>query len=49
MRETKAALNSTLRHVVATQLQAVVDAESVSFDEPAFRSNLARMLERSRS
>ena len=49
VRETKAALNSTLRHVVATQLQAVVDAEAESFDEPAFRANLARMLERSRS
>jgi enoyl-CoA hydratase len=48
VRETKAALNSTLRSVVATALHPAVAAESESFDEPAFRANLARMLERSR-
>ena len=47
VRETKAALNATLRSVVATSLRAAVAAESQSFDEPAFRSNLARMLQRS--
>ena len=47
VRETKAALNHTLRSVVASALGPVVEAESASFDEPAFRANLARMLERS--
>ena len=48
VRETKAALNGTLRGVVERSLRPVVEAESESFDEPAFRANLARMLERSR-
>lgn len=47
VRETKAALNATLRSVVATSLRPAVEAETASFDEPAFRANLARMLERS--
>jgi enoyl-CoA hydratase len=48
VRETKAALNTALRAAVDTVLRPVVDAEAASFDEPAFRANLARMLERSR-
>ncbi len=48
VRETKAALNSTLRSVVANSLRSAVEAETASFDEPAFRENLARMLSRTR-
>jgi len=48
VRETKAVLNTALRAAVAATLQPAVDAETASFDEPAFRSNLAHMLERSR-
>ncbi len=47
VRETKKALNSTLRSVLSTALQPVVAAESQSFDEPVFRANLAAMLDRS--
>lgn len=48
VRETKAALNSALRAVVADALGAAVEAETKSFDEPDFRANLARMLARTR-
>ena len=48
VRETKVALNTALRAAVDTVLRPSIDAETRSFDEPAFRANLARMLERSR-
>lgn len=47
VRETKSLLNTTLRSVVAQQLEVAVEAETRSFDEQAFRTNLSRMLERS--
>ena len=48
MRETKALLNRAVRAAVESVLQEAVDAETASFDEPAFRANLAGMLERTR-
>lgn len=48
VRETKAVLNEALRAAVVSVLPAAIAAESASFDEPAFRSNLDRMLDRSR-
>ena len=48
VRETKAALNTTLRTVIDRTLRPIVEAETASFDEPAFRANLARMRDRSR-
>ncbi|UDY36671.1 enoyl-CoA hydratase/isomerase family protein [Dermatobacter hominis] len=48
VRETKVALNTALRAAVDSVLRPSIDAETRSFDEPAFRANLARMLERSR-
>ncbi len=48
VRETKSALNTALRTAVATALRPAIEAETRSFDEPAFRTNLARMLDRSR-
>jgi enoyl-CoA hydratase len=47
VRESKAVLNHALRHAVATVLPEAVAAETASFEEPAFQSNLARMLKRS--
>jgi enoyl-CoA hydratase len=46
VRETKALLNAALRRAVDTQLDAALARETESFDEPAFRSNLERMLRR---
>lgn len=46
VRETKAALNTSLRAAISTTLHTVVDAEARSFDEPAFRANLARMTQK---
>jgi enoyl-CoA hydratase len=44
VRETKAALNTAVRGAVETVLAKALAAEIESFDEPAFRANLARML-----
>jgi enoyl-CoA hydratase len=46
--QTKAALNSAVQAAVASILPKAIVAERASFDEPEFRANLARMLERSR-
>ncbi len=43
---TKALLNQGLRTAVGAMLDEAIDDETASFDEPAFRSNLARMLKR---
>lgn len=48
VRETKAVLNHSVRAAVESTLAAALAAESASFDEPAFRSNLARMVDRNR-
>jgi enoyl-CoA hydratase len=44
VRETKAVLNRAVHHAVETLLAKAIAAEVESFDEPAFRANLARML-----
>jgi enoyl-CoA hydratase len=44
VRETKALLNRTVRDAVEAILVKALDAEIQSFDEPAFRANLERML-----
>jgi enoyl-CoA hydratase len=49
VRETKSLLNEAVRAAVATMLERAVAAESESFDEAAFQSNLARMRARGRS
>ena len=49
VRETKAMLNTALRGAVDTSLSRALEAETASFDEPAFQANLARMLDRKRS
>ena len=49
VRETKALLNSAVRAAVESSLAQALASETSSFDEPAFRANLARMLERTRS
>ncbi len=41
--ETKRILNAGLRAAVATLLDDAMDAESLSFDTPEFRANLARL------
>ena len=46
VRETKKALNDALHRNVATVLGPSIEAETASFDEPAFQANLARMLKR---
>ena len=43
VRETKALLNQTLRRAVDSMLSHALEAETASFDEPAFQTNLARM------
>lgn len=48
VRETKALLNTALRGAVDTSLSGALEAETASFDEPAFQANLARMLDRKR-
>ncbi len=48
VRETKALLNRAVRTAVESVLADAVAAETASFDEPAFRANLAGMLDRSR-
>lgn len=49
VRETKALLNAGVRAAVGSLLAAGLASESASFDEPAFRSNLAAMLDRMRA
>jgi enoyl-CoA hydratase len=44
--ETKALLNTGLRQALEMSLAGAIARESESFDEPAFQSNLARMLRR---
>ncbi len=44
VRETKALLNRAMHGAVESLLHDALAAESASFDEPAFRTNLARML-----
>ena len=46
VRETKALLNQAVRHAVESLLTDALATETASFDEPAFRANLARMLQR---
>ena len=46
---TKELLNTSLRGVVDSALPTAMATETASFDEPAFQSNLARMLDRARS
>jgi len=46
---TKALLNEGVRSAVERQLGSALASETASFDEPAFRANLAAMLERSRA
>ena len=45
VRETKALLNRSVTDAVDTLLAAAITTETASFDEPAFRANLAKMLE----
>jgi enoyl-CoA hydratase len=44
VRETKAVLNRAVRDAVESVLAQALAAETESFDEPAFRANLTRML-----
>jgi enoyl-CoA hydratase len=46
VRETKAVLNRAVQAAVESVLADALATETASFDEPAFRANLARMLER---
>jgi enoyl-CoA hydratase len=46
VQESKALLNRALHAAIGEQLDAALAAESASFDEPAFRANLQRMLTR---
>ncbi len=45
---TKALLNDALRAAVANVLPGALAVETASFDEPAFRANLTRMVDRAR-
>ena len=47
VQETKALLNSALNGTIDRLLKTALDAESRSFDEPAFRANLASLQARS--
>jgi enoyl-CoA hydratase len=46
VRETKALLNQAVRNAVDSLLPGALATESASFDEPAFRANLEKMLQR---
>jgi enoyl-CoA hydratase len=46
LRETRRILNQPLAARIETALDDIIDAESKSFDEPAFREGLARLLVR---
>jgi enoyl-CoA hydratase len=48
VRETKVLLNNAVRAAVESCLAGAIATETASFDEPAFRANLARMLDRKR-
>jgi enoyl-CoA hydratase len=47
VRETKALLNRSVNSAVEALLTTAITTETASFDEPAFRANLGRMLGRS--
>jgi enoyl-CoA hydratase len=47
VRETKALLNRSVTGAVEALLTTAITTETASFDEPAFRANLGRMLGRS--
>src|SRR4051812_8529035 len=47
VRETKRLLNSAVQAAVTNLLPTAIDVETESFDEPAFQTNLARMLDKS--
>jgi enoyl-CoA hydratase len=47
VRETKALLNRSVNGAVEALLTTAIATETASFDEPAFRANLGRMLGRS--
>jgi enoyl-CoA hydratase len=47
VRETKRLLNSALHAAMGNLLDSAITTETQSFDEPAFQTNLARMLDRS--
>jgi len=49
VQETKRLLNDAVRRTVESSLLSAIASETASFDEPMFRANLTRMLERSRS
>jgi enoyl-CoA hydratase len=46
VQETKKLLNTTVRAVVERSLSVALAGETASFDEPEFRANLTRMVER---
>lgn len=46
--QTKAVLNSAIQAAVASILPRAIVAETASFDEPEFRANLQRMLDRAK-
>ena len=46
VRETKRLLNSALHGAIGNLLDSAIVTETQSFDEPAFRANLARMLDK---
>jgi len=46
VRETKRLLNDTVRAAIERLLAGALASETASFDEPAFRANLARIIER---
>jgi len=47
VRETKRLLNSAMQSAIGNLLDSAIATETQSFDEPAFRANLARMLDKS--
>jgi enoyl-CoA hydratase len=47
VRETKRLLNSAVHAAIGGLLDSAIATETQSFDEPAFRTNLARMLDKS--
>lgn len=49
LRDTKALLNRTVRAAVESSLAGAIATETASFEEPAFRANLAQLLNRTRS
>jgi len=47
VRETKRLLNAAVHRAIESLLDSAITTETQSFDEPAFRANLARMLDKS--